>query len=74
MLILTRRVGQSVCIGENVIVTVVEIIGNRVRIGIDAPKSLTVNRREVSERIESRRPVEEAGAATDADLDADTGM
>jgi carbon storage regulator len=51
MLILTRRTGESVNIGEDVKLTVLGVKGNQVRIGIDAPKSVPVHREEVYERI-----------------------
>lgn len=51
MLILTRRIGEKVIIGENVKVTVLSVKGNQVRIGIDAPRDVSVNREEVYERI-----------------------
>ncbi len=51
MLILTRRVGENLRIGEEVSVVVLEVNGNQVRLGITAPKSVTVHREEVSERI-----------------------
>jgi carbon storage regulator len=51
MLILTRRVGETLRIGEDVSVIVVEVHGNQVRLGITAPKSVTVHREEVFERI-----------------------
>ena len=55
MLILTRRVGESVVIGEDVIVTVLGVKGNQVRIGINAPKTVAVHREEIFERIKSGR-------------------
>ncbi len=53
MLILTRRVGESVVIGEDVTVTVLGVKGNQVRIGINAPKHVAVHREEIFERIKS---------------------
>jgi carbon storage regulator len=50
MLILTRRVGESVVIGEDVTVTVLGVKGNQVRIGINAPKTVAVHREEIFER------------------------
>ena len=51
MLILTRRVGESLMVGDDIVVTVLEVKGNQVRIGIDAPASIAVHRSEVYERI-----------------------
>lgn len=52
MLLLSRRIGEEVLIGDDVVVTVVEISGGRVRLGIIAPKEVAVDRREVRERQE----------------------
>ena len=51
MLILTRRVGEVLMIGDEVAVTVLSIKGNQVRIGVRAPKHVTVHREEIYERI-----------------------
>jgi carbon storage regulator len=51
MLILTRRIGETIRIGDDVSVTVLEVHGNQVRIGIQAPKSVAVHREEVFNRI-----------------------
>ena len=56
MLILTRRVGESVVIGEDVTVTVLGVKGNQVRIGINAPKTVAVHREEIFERIKKKAP------------------
>ena len=55
MLILTRRVGEKLIIGENVTVTVLGVKGNQIRIGIDAPRDIQVNREEVYQRILKER-------------------
>jgi carbon storage regulator len=65
MLILTRRVGESVVIGEDVTVTVLGVKGNQVRIGINAPKNVSVHREEIFERIKSGRGNE--GGSSPAD-------
>ena len=51
MLILTRRVGEKLVIGENVTVTVLGVKGNQIRIGIDAPRSVDVYREEIYEQV-----------------------
>jgi carbon storage regulator len=51
MLILTRRVGETVMIGDEVTVTILGVKGNQVRVGINAPKSVAVHREEIYERI-----------------------
>ncbi|HEY5774680.1 MAG TPA: carbon storage regulator CsrA [Xanthomonadales bacterium] len=51
MLILTRRTGEKLVIGENVTVTVLGIKGNQIRIGIEAPRDVSVNREEIYQRI-----------------------
>ncbi len=53
MLILTRRVGESLMIGDDVTITVLGVKGNQVRIGVDAPKEVAVHREEILERIEN---------------------
>jgi len=54
MLILTRRVGESLRIGDDVSVTVLGIKGSQVRIGVSAPKTISVHREEVYDRIHGK--------------------
>lgn len=51
MLILTRRIGETIIIGDNVSMTVLNVRGNQVRLGINAPKDVTVHREEIYQRI-----------------------
>lgn len=55
MLILTRRVGETLMIGNDVSVTVLGVKGNQVRIGVNAPKEVAVHREEIFERIQSEQ-------------------
>lgn len=66
MLILTRRVGETLMIGDDVTVTVLGIKGNQVRIGINAPKEIAVHREEIYERIKN-----EQGAESQSDQPAE---
>ncbi|MBK1720761.1 carbon storage regulator CsrA [Thiocystis violacea] len=59
MLILTRRVGETLMIGDEVTVTVLGVKGNQVRIGVNAPRDVAVHREEIYERI--KREQAEAG-------------
>ena len=60
MLILTRRVGETVVIGDNVTVTVLGVKGNQVRLGVNAPKEIAVHREEIFERIKREQADEQA--------------
>ena len=64
MLILTRRVGETVVVGDEVTVTVLGIKGNQVRWGINAPKRVAVHREEIYERIK-REDLEEPADKSD---------
>ena len=55
MLILTRKIGESLKIGEDVTVTVMAVKGNQVRIGINAPKDVAVHREEIYERVQAEK-------------------
>jgi carbon storage regulator len=63
MLILTRRVGETVMIGDSITVTVLGVKGNQVRIGVDAPRDVAVHREEIFDRI---RREEEPGDSADS--------
>jgi carbon storage regulator len=51
MLVLSRKKNESIVIGDNIVITVVDVRGDKVRLGIDAPKDVPVHRREVYEAI-----------------------
>lgn len=63
MLVLSRRVGERLIIGDNIVITVIDVRSDGVRIGIDAPREVQVNRAEVLEAVEKANA--EAAAAAD---------
>ena len=62
MLVLTRKVGQSIVIGDEIEVVVLEVRGEQVRVGIRAPKTVSVHRKEVYDQIQGDVKDPEAGA------------
>lgn len=69
MLILTRRIGESIKIGDDVSITVLNTNGRQVRLGIDAPKSIAVHREEIYNRIKNEEP--QAPVVVNTDLPPD---
>ena len=65
MLILTRRVGEALKLGEDITVTVLAVRGNQVRIGIDAPKSVAIQREEIYSTAVTDRTPEIGGESSD---------
>lgn len=57
MLILTRKVGETIVINDNIRVTVLQVKSGQVRLGIEAPKDVSVHRQEIQERIDSKAEV-----------------
>ena len=68
MLILTRRIGETLNIGDDVQVTVLGIKGNQVRIGINAPKEIPVHREEIYERIKQEQRMQDTVPPAAADV------
>lgn len=56
MLILTRRVGETMMVGDDITVTILGVKGNQIRIGVNAPKDVPVHREEIYQRIQEGRP------------------
>ncbi len=63
MLVLSRKLDEQIVIAENIVITVVEIRGDKIRLGIEAPKHVPVHRKEVYEAIQKERAQEAAGAS-----------
>jgi len=69
MLILTRRVGETLMIGDEVTITVLGVKGNQVRIGVNAPRDIAVHREEIYERIKrekTEQAIQQSGTVPDA--------
>ena len=66
MLILTRRIGETLMVGDEVTVTVLGVKGNQVRIGVTAPNDVAVHRQEVYEKIQKEANVSQPGAESQA--------
>lgn len=66
MLVLSRKKNESIVINEDIVVTIVEVRGDKVRLGIDAPRDIPVHRREVLEAILREQQLADAGSASDS--------
>ena len=72
MLILTRRVGETIVIGDDEVkITVLGVKGNQVRIGVNAPKTVSVHREEIYNRIQKEQGGESNAHQSDYDIDED---
>ena len=67
MLILTRRVGETLVIGDEVTVTVLGVRGNQVRLGVNAPKGVAVHREEIYQRIQNEKDAENSTESSEND-------
>lgn len=68
MLILTRRIGESLVIGNDVTITILGVKGNQVRVGVNAPKEISVHREEIYKRIQQEKSQQ---VTTETDLEED---
>lgn len=68
MLILTRRVGETFIIGDDIRITVCSVRNGQVRIGIEAPKDVSIHRKEVYERIQREEPADKVRTRPDLSL------
>ena len=66
MLVLSRKKDEKIIIGDNITIMVIEIRGDKVRLGIDAPREVTVHRQEVYEAIQREQDEKQSGISVDA--------
>ena len=66
MLVLSRKKDEKIIIGDNITIMVIEIRGDKVRLGIDAPREVTVHRQEVYEAIQREQDEKQTGISVDA--------
>lgn len=60
MLILTRRVGEALVVGDDIAISILGVKGSQVRIGVNAPKNVAVHREEIFNKIQKERPEEDS--------------
>jgi len=74
MLVLTRKIGESIRIGDNITVKIVELDSRQVKLGIEAPKSIAVNREEIYKRIQAENKAASSATASDESLQSIAGL
>jgi len=67
MLVLSRKIRQTVCVNNNIKITVIEICGDRVRLGIEAPREVSIHRQEIAEAIAVKKIKEESNLEASGD-------
>ncbi len=72
MLVLSRKTGERICIGEDIEVTIISVQGDRVRLGFNAPRSVCIHRAEVQRRIDQERLLDCQPAAAPASREGAT--
>ncbi|MDR0524590.1 MAG: carbon storage regulator CsrA [Spirochaetaceae bacterium] len=73
MLILSRKVNEKIMIGEDISISIIEIQGDHIRLGVDAPKAIKVFRQEVFDAIKSQNKAAAASASVFPDIDFNAG-
>lgn len=68
MLVLSRKINEAIVINNDITIVIVEIRGDKVRLGVEAPKEVSVHRREVYDAINPRQPSSEGESSHDADI------
>jgi carbon storage regulator len=72
VLVLTRKIGESIVIGDGITITIVDVKGDTVRVGVDAPREVKVQRSEVLEQIAAETAAAASAAATATEADAES--
>jgi carbon storage regulator len=74
MLVLTRKIGESIRIADNITIKIVELDNRQVKLGIDAPRNISVNREEIYKRIQAENEAASAATVSDQSLQSIAGL